>query len=159
MTLSGTVTQTALRTDFDALTLSLSSNTLLGQEDFPLTLRVASLAVAMDVSLRSVDFTAPDDLELRVLRVLVTHTAAVGNVTATLTVTDGDTAYLLDQTITVSVASLNGTAQASLDCRTTTQAKRLRLLRGVRYRLTLSTAATVDVGQATLLLRTRRRTR
>ena len=159
MTLSGTVTQTALRTDFDALTLSLSSNTLLGQEDFPLTLRVASLAVAMDVSLRSVDFTAPDDLELRVLRVLVTHTAAVGNVTATLTVTDGDTAYLLDQTITVSVASLNGTAQASLDCRTTTQAKRLRLLRGVRYRLTLSTAATVDVGQATLLLRSRRRTR
>jgi len=159
MTLSGTVTQTALRTDFDALTLSLSSNTLLGQEDFPLTLRVASLAVAMDVSLRSVDFTAPDDLELRVLRVLVTHTAAVGNVTATLTVTDGDTAYLLDQTISVSVASLNGTAQASLDCRTTTQAKRLRLLRGVRYRLTLSTAATVDVGQATLLLRSRRRTR
>jgi hypothetical protein len=113
----------------------------------------------MDVSLRSVDFTAPDDLELRVLRVLVTHTAAVGDVTATLTVTDGDTAYLLDQTISVSVASLNGTAQASLDCRTTTQAKRLRLLRGVRYRLTLSTAATVDVGQATLLLRTRRRTR
>ena len=159
MTLSGTVTQTALRTDFDALTTSLSSNTLLGQEDFPLTLRVASLAVAMDVSLRSVDFTSPDDLELRVLRVLVTHTAAVGNVTATLTVTDGDTAYLLDQTISVSVASLNGTAQASLDCRTTTQAKRLRLLRGVRYRLTLSTAATVDVGQATLLLRTRRRTR
>jgi hypothetical protein len=159
MTLSGTVTQTALRTDFDALTTSLSGNTLLGQEDFPLTLRVASLAVAMDVSLRSVDFTAPDDLELRVLRVLVTHTAAVGDVTATLTVTDGDTAYLLDQTISVSVASLNGTAQASLDCRTTTQAKRLRLLRGVRYRLTLSTAATVDVGQATLLLRTRRRTR
>jgi hypothetical protein len=159
MTLSGTVTQTALRTDFDALTTSLSSLTLLGQEDFPLTLRVASLAVAMDVSLRSVDFTAPDDLELRVLRVLVTHTAAVGNVTATLTVTDGDTAYLLDQTISVSVASLNGTAQASLDCRTTTQAKRLRLLRGVRYRLTLSTAATVDVGQAILLLRTRRRTR
>jgi hypothetical protein len=148
-----------LRTDFDALTPSLDSNTLLGQEDFPLTLRVSSLAVAMDVSLRSVDFTAPDDLELRVLRVLVTHTAAVGDVTATLTVTDGDTAYLLDQTISVSVTSLNGTAQASLDCRTTTQAKRLRLLRGVRYRLTLSTAATVDVGQATLLLRTRRRTR
>jgi hypothetical protein len=159
MTLSGTVTQTALRTDFDALTTSLSSNTLLGQEDFPLTLRVASLAVAMDVSLRSVDFTAPDDLELRVLRILVTHTAAVGDVTATLTVTDGDTAYLLDQTISISVASLSGTAQASLDCRTTTQAKRLRLLRGVRYRLTLSTAATVDVGQATLLLRSRRRTR
>jgi hypothetical protein len=159
MTLSGTVTQTALRTDFDALTLSLSSNTLLGQEDFPLTLRVASLAVAMDVSLRSVDFTAPDDLELRVLRVLVTHTAAVGNVTATLTVTDGDTAYLLDQTITIQVASIIGTAQETLDCRTTTQARRLRLMRGVRYRLTLSTAATVDVGQATLLLRTRRRTR
>jgi hypothetical protein len=113
----------------------------------------------MDVSLRSVDFTAPDDLELRVLRILVTHTAAVGDVTATLTVTDGDTAYLLDQTISISVASLSGTAQASLDCRTTTQAKRLRLLRGVRYRLTLSTAATVDVGQATLLLRSRRRTR
>jgi hypothetical protein len=159
MTLSGTVTQTALRTDFDALTTSLSSDALAGQLDFPIPLRVASLAVAMDVSLRSVDFTAPDDLELRVLRVLVTHTAAVGNVTATLTVTDGDTAYLLDQTISVSVASLSGTAQASLDCRTTTQAKRLRLLRGVRYRLTLSTAATVDVGQATLLLRSRRRTR
>jgi hypothetical protein len=113
----------------------------------------------MDVSLRSIDFTAPDDLELRVLRILVTHTAAVGDVTATLSVTDGDTTYLLDQTITKSVASVNGTAQDTLDCRTTTQAKRLRLLRGVRYRLTLSTAATVDVGQATLLLRTRRRTR
>lgn len=159
MTLSGTVTQAALRTDFDALTASLTTDALAGQADFPIALRVASLAVAMDVSLRSIDFTAPDDLELRVVRVLVTHTAAVGDVTATLTVTDGDTAYLLDQTITVSVASVNGTAQASLDCRTTTQAKRLRLLRGVRYRLTLSTAATVDVGQATLVLRTRRRTR
>jgi hypothetical protein len=159
MTLSGTVTQTALRTDFDALTSSLTTDAVAGQLDFPITIRVASLAVAMGVSVRSIDFTMPDDLELRVMRVLVTHTAAVGDVTATLTVTNGDTAYLLDQTITVSVASVNGTAQASLDCRTTTQAKRLRLLRGVRYRVTLSTAATVDVGQATLLLRSRRRTR
>lgn len=159
MTLSGTVTQTALRTDFDAQTANFTSDALFGQETATMLLRVASLTSVMDVSVRSFDFTAPDDVELRILRVMVTHTAAVGNVTATLTVTDGDTTYLLDQTISIAVASVNGTAHGVLDMRTTTQAKRLRLLRGVRYRLTLSTVATVDVAQAMLMIKTRRRTR
>lgn len=156
---TGTITAAALKANFDAATATITSQMQLGQVDHAVVYRKGVLAAADAVQLRSVDFTAGDDYEARALRVLCTHTAAGRTVTATLTQTDGDTSVLMDTDITVSVASINGTAQASLDLRTTT-GTRIMLFRGVRYRLTLSVdAATVDVGQVSLLLRTRRRRR
>jgi hypothetical protein len=107
-----------------------------------------------------VDFTAPDDLELRTLRCSVTSGTASIVVTAALTVTDGDTTYLLDNTVSVDVTSIVGTAHGNVDVRTTTNPIRVRLLRGVRYRLSISSpSATATNVSAALVLRTRRRRR
>ena len=159
MTLSGTVTQAALRTDFDALTTRINATMVDGQVDHPVLMRRPTLAVADDVSLRSIAWTPQDDAEVRVLRVNAIHTAAGITVTATLSVENGTTDYLMNDPPTVSVASVNGTAKASLDLRTVTGARQM-LFKGVRYRLTLSVVGgTLTEGQAVLLLRTRRRTR
>jgi hypothetical protein len=156
---TGATSAATLNANFDDATTRIDATMIAGRVDYPVHVRKATLAVADDVSVRSVMFTAPDDAEVRVLRVLSKHTTTGRTVTATLEQADGDTSLMLGQTISVSVASINGTAQASLDLRTTT-GTRIMLLRGVRYRLTLSTVGgSVDVGQATVLLRTRRRTR
>jgi hypothetical protein len=96
---------------------------------------------------------------LRVLRVLADHTTTGITVTAALEEANGDTDLTMGQAVNVSVASINGVAQASLDLRTTT-GRRIMLFRGVRYRLVLSAVGgTIDVAQATAVLRTRRRIR
>jgi len=157
--LTGTVSASVLRANFDDKTTRIDATAVAGQVDYPVHVRKGTLAVADDVSVRSVSFTAPDDMELRVLRVLCTHTTTGVTVTASIEQADGDTQLMMDATVSVSVASINGTAQASLDLRTTT-GRRIMLLRGVRYRLTVTaTGGTATVGQATALLRTRRRTR
>jgi hypothetical protein len=156
---TGTTDADVLTQNFNDARTRVEATMIAGRVDYPIHVRKASLAAADDVSLRSVAWTSADDAEVRVLRVLATHTAGGITVTATLEQFDGDTAFMMDAAVTVSVASVNGTAQASLDLRTTT-GRRIMLLRGVRYRLTLSaTGGTLDVGQATVLLRTRRRTR
>ncbi len=159
MTLSGSITQAALRTDFDALTANVSADSLAGDADVSISHLVLALATGTGVA-NFVDFTAPDDMEARVLRVCATDGTAARTVTAFLEQTDGDTAFLLDQTISKDVTTVVGTAQASLDLRTTTQSKRIKLIRGVRYRLRLSTTAgPVTSAQVTLVCRTRRRRR
>jgi len=156
---TGTTSASVLNANFDDATTRIDATMVAGRVDYPVHVRKATLAVADDVSVRSVAFTATDDMELRVLRVLCTHTAGGITLTATIEQADGDAAFMMDQTISVSVASINGTAQASLDLRTTT-GRRIMLLRGVRYRLRVAAVGgTADVGQATALLRTRRRTR
>jgi hypothetical protein len=156
---TGATSATTLNANFDDATTRIDATMVAGRVDYPIHVRKGTLAVADDVSLRSVAWTAADDSEVRVLRVLATHTTTGIDVTATLEQADGDTAFMMDAAVTVSVACINGTAQASLDLRTTT-GRRIMLLRGVRYRLTVSAAGgTVNVGQATVLLRTRRRTR
>lgn len=156
---TGTTDADVLNANFDDATTRIDATMVAGRVDYPVHVRKGTLAVADDVSVRSVTFTAPDDMELRVLRVLCTHTTTGITLTAAIEQADGDTAFMMDQTISVDVASINGTAQASLDLRTTT-GRRIMLLRGVRYRLKITAAGgTADVGQATALLRTRRRTR
>lgn len=160
MTLSGLIENTALIADFDARTSSLSAQASLDSYgDWPVLVRAAGSAMTNHASLRRIDFTPPDDFELRALRVLCLHTATGRTVTASLTVADGDSSFLLDHTISQAVASINGTANATLDCRTTTGAIRVKLLRGVRYRLALETTGAVSSAQAVLLLRSTRRTR
>ena len=156
---AGTTSAPTLNANFDDATARIDATMVAGRVDYPVTVRKGTLAVADDVSVRSVTFTAPDDMELRVLRVLCTHTTTGVTVTAALEQADGDAAFMMDQTISVDVASINGTAQASLDLRTTT-GTRIMLLRGIRYRLKVTASGgTATVGQAAALLRTRRRTR
>lgn len=156
---TGTITSAALRDNFDDKTTRIDAIAAVGQVDTPIFVRKAALAAADDESLRSVWFTAPDDMEVRVLRVLATHTAGGITVTASIAQADDLLDYTMGAVVEQTVASINGTAQATLDLRTTT-GRRIMLLRGIRYRVTIAaTGGTLDVGQATVLLRSRRRTR
>lgn len=157
MTLSGVVDASTLKTDFDQRTTPLSNQAVLGIVDHDVFHRVAAMATGAGV-LNFLDWMSPDDNELRVIRIRVEHSAASRVVTATLTQTDGDASFLVDQTFVATVTSVNGTVEATADFRTVT-GKRARLLRGVRYRLTLAVdaGATINVVQGTVVVRTRRR--
>ena len=156
---TGQIVSQTLRDNFDDKTTRIDAVAAVGQVDYPVFVRKASLAAADDESLRSVYFSAPDDMEVRVLRVLATHTAGGITVTASIAQADDLLDYTMGAVCEQSVTSINGTAQATLDLRTTT-GRRIMLLRGVRYRVTIAAAGgTLDVGQATVLLRTRRRAR
>lgn len=155
MTLSSTITASAIRTDLDAVRALLEVDTQ-QDTDFCVPLRISTLADTTNVSLRSIAFTPRDDYEVRVLAVRATDTVAGRVVSATLEVDSGDTSYLLDKTISASLTTVNGTADGRTDLRTVT-GDRIRLVKGVRYRLTLAnaTAGTTVGGPiiANLLLR------
>lgn len=156
---TGVIDPGVLILNFDDKTTRIDAVAAVGQVDTPVFVRKASLAAADDESLRSVYFSAPDDMEVRVLRVLATHTAGGITVTASIAQADDLLDYTMGAICEQSVTSINGTTQATLDLRTTT-GRRIMLLRGVRYRVTIAAAGgTLDVGQATVLLRTRRRAR
>lgn len=136
------ITLTELRTAFDAQTATITANKRLGQKDNEPSLRLATLADTTALLSRSIAWTQQSDQELRTMFLRVTDGTAGRVITATLTVDDiEDRAdmWLLDQTFSVSVTTINGTTQASLDVRTTT-GKRVRLLSGVRYRLDIANA-------------------
>jgi hypothetical protein len=157
---TGLIVAADIQAEYDTLLISINNQSLRGQKDFAIPLMVPALTTSTALSARIVDFTAPDDLELRTLRCSVTSGMAGIIVTAALTVTDGDTTYLLDNTVSVSVTSIVGTAHGNVDVRSTTNPIRVRLLRGVRYRLSISSpSATATNVSAALVLRTRRRRR
>lgn len=157
---TGTVSASTLRANFDDATTTLAGAFTAGVKDHV----VSHIALAFSGTGTAVadflDFRPPDDMEVRVLRIVATDGTAGRTVTATLTQTDGDTSYLLDQTFSVSATTVIGTVNANLDCRTVTQSRRVVLARGVRFRLTLATSAgPVTSLQAALVLRTVRRLR
>jgi len=156
---SGLISENDIHDEYDNIIVALNTQSTLGDNDFCIPLNVPALTTSTTVPASSVDFTAPDDLEFRTLR--LSTTGVVGpTVTATLTVTDGDSSFLLDHTVSVPVVSIAGTAHGNVDARSTTQAIRVRLLRGVRYRLAVtSNSATATAVSAALVLRTRRRRR
>lgn len=158
---TGTVTAATLRSNFDDATAQLTTNSIAGRKDWTHTLRLTTLTTGLALSLRTVAFTMFDDAEVRVFFLRVTDTAAGATVTATLTQDEGATEFLLDNTVSISVAAINGTVDSrssSEDDFRTTTGPRFTLKRGVRYRLTVATAA-ADVGVTIvgLQLRTRRR--
>lgn len=156
---TGVIKEVDLRINFDDKTNTLTSNALAGKSDHVVTVVRYSLGTTDDVSLRCVDFTPVDDYEVRVLRLTLDDSTASRTVAATVTVTDGDTTFLLDKTVSVSGTTVVGTAHANLDLRTVT-GDRLRLLKGVPYRLTIGqpSAGPVNRAQASLVLRSLRRT-
>ena len=156
---TGAVTAAALNANFDDKTSTLSTQATAGQKDANITLQVVGLTTSTALALRVIDFTAPDDLEIRVIRVEVTDTGTGATVTATVAESDGADITMVGGPYSQSVAGISGTARETLDCRTVTTERRMRLVRGVRYRLTLSTTATVTSATAVLQVRSRRATR
>lgn len=156
---TGTVTQAALRNNFDDKTTTLTNNALAGQADHVVFVMRRSLATTDGISLRCVDFTPVDDYEIRVLRLTLEDGTAGRTVTTAVTVADGDATFLLDKTVSLTGTTVIGTTHANLDLRTTT-GDRLRLLKGVPYRLIIGapSAGPVTRAQASLVLRSRRRT-
>jgi hypothetical protein len=148
---TGVISLTTLRSNLDDKTSTQLTNARAGAKDQTRVLRIPSLVSATALSLRTRAWTQQDDQELRV--VYATGTADAGSrvLTITLSVDNGDTLFLVDQTVTATVTS---SGAAIFDTRTlatgdyrTTTGVRLRLLRGVRYRLTAAT----DAGTWTLL--------
>lgn len=143
MTLSGTITASALRTDFDQHRSTLATNARAGRKDQTRVLRIAAMTSATDLSLRSYAWTQADDHELRILYGRGT-TDGAATLTVTLAVENGDDTFLAEQTVTAAVtaggASTVDTRPTATDYRTTT-GTRLRLLKGVRYRLSVAVSA------------------
>lgn len=155
---TSTITAADLNANFDDKTTALLTNARSGRKDGVIPLRLGSLASSADLSLRSIAWTQQDDHELRVITIRATDTAARA-ISATLTVDNADTTFLVDQTISVALTTVNGTADARTDFRTTT-GTRVRLLKGVRYRLAIVNTSGGTVGgplQATIQVRTGRR--
>ena len=152
---TGTVTQATLRANFDDKTSTLTTNAQAGKTDHVVYVQRLALNTTDDISVRCVDFTPVDDYELR-LR--LGDTVASRTVTATVTVTDGDTTFLLDKTISVTGTTIIGVSNAYLDLRTVT-GNRLRLLKGVPYRLTIGapSAGPLTSAMASIVLRSLRR--
>jgi hypothetical protein len=155
---TGTITESALRSNFDDKTATLTANAASGRTDHVVFVHRLNLDTSDDISVRSIDFTPVDDYEVRLLRLTLTDGTASRTVAATVTVTDGDTTFLLDKTISVTGTTAVGTSNANLDLRTVS-GDRLRLLKGVSYRLAIGapSAGPVTSAQASLVLRSVRR--
>lgn len=159
---SGVTSAATLNANFDDATTQLTTNAVQGQKDQTILLYVASLTNATVLPLRTVAWTQADDMEVRVVFGAGTADAGSRTLTVTLSVDNGDTAFLNDTTVSLTVTS---SGAAAFDTRTAgsgeytvTDGTRLRLLKGVRYRLTLATdAGTWTDAEACVQLRTVRR--
>jgi hypothetical protein len=142
---TGSVSLTTLRSNFDDKTSTVLSNSRVGAKDQTRVFRIPTLVAATALSLRTIAWTQQDDQELRIIYGTGAADAGSRTLTVTLSVDNGDTVFLVDNTVSVSVTS---SGAATFDTRTagsgdyrTTSGTRLRLAKGVRYRLTASTDA------------------
>ncbi len=145
------ISASQLNTNFDDATSALTSQAILGQVDgnvFLLLTTAGQLASAADISLRSIAWTPTDDQELRIAFIRATDTAA-NAITLVLVVENSDTAFLVDQSISIPLTTVNGTIDSRTagdeDYRTTTGI-RVKLLKGVRYRLTMVNVSGATIG-------------
>lgn len=141
---TGVISLSTLRANLDDQTAVMLTNMRAGAKDFTRFLRLDSLASGADVSLRSTAWTQPDDQELRILMARVTNTA-VRVIGIALEVENGDTVFLVDNSVVVPLSTSNGTTDTRTDYRTTT-GTRLRLARGVRYRLSFTNTSGFTIG-------------
>jgi hypothetical protein len=164
VTLSGTISAADLNTNFNDKTSTLITNATLGQKDFQVDLEAFDVDnTSARVPYQTLDFTAPDDLELRVMGLFLNSASAVPLITLTLTAIDIDqnsaSVYLLDQTVTVTCQAVVGEANATRDDRQASSTTKIFLKKGITYRMrmTSSSATVVDYAQAFIYCRTRRR--
>jgi len=138
------ISLTQLRSNFDDKTATLLTNARAGAKDQVVSLYLASLTSGASEFSRSVAWTQQDDAELRLLMARVTDTGARA-IGLALTVENGDTLFLVDHSIALSFNTVNGTTDQRTDYRTTT-GTRVRLLKGVRYRLAFTNTSGGTVG-------------
>lgn len=161
----GTTNAANIRAQFDASRAGLQTAFSAGDSDNGLTFDVSSLTTATAEALRSLEFVAPDDLELRVLGLSADHGAITNVVTCTLTQQDvgtvtTPTVYILDEDWVVSL-TCSGSAEEEFarQAYMTTSGSRLMLKRGVAYKLTLATdGGTITRATGTIYWRVKRRT-
>lgn len=163
ITLSGTISASDLNSNFNEELAAMATNMARSGKDLQYDLDVRDILSTTDISLRSMDFVAPAQLELRAVSVVVWNPDATPRVvTGTLTaVDDSGTAvpkYLLNQTVSVSVTA-NSAAEFTgtrANYQTSTGTK-IFLNKGVVYRLTLSVdvASAVDRAVLTIVCRNR----
>lgn len=110
---------------------------------------------------RKIEFTPQDDLELQMIGLTVNGGFAGRAFTAELTVVGGVTKYLLDETVSVSHTLSGSSKESTRTTFTSATGRKVFLVRGVAYALTLSaaSASATDLVQGTLYLRARRRRR
>lgn len=144
VTLDGTIEASELLNNYDDLTSTLAANAILGQCDQPIFVFVRSMTSATVVSLRTVAFTLQDDAEVRICYGYGTADAGSRLLTVALEVDSSDATYLVNHTITATVTSAGAGlthTRPTLTDLTDTTGTRVRLKKGVRYRLTISTDA------------------
>lgn len=166
VTLSGTISAADLNTNFGDKTSSLQSTAQAGKVTWQYDLECLDLVTSTSVALRTLDFTAPDDLEFVVLCLNAWNSTAVTRIaTGTLTAIDVNeqsaSKYLLGQPISLSVTCTAASTEynATRDDRTASTATKIWLAKGVTYRLQVSqdTATVLDRVVLSLVVASRRR--
>ena len=161
---TGTVSASTLNANFDDKTAAIAAANAAGQKDQTVTCIKQALAAGDLVANRSYAWTQQDDATVQILYAGGTVAGAGVTLTVTLTVDNSDTRFLVDNTCTATVTS---SGAGYVDTRSGTQTDfrtvtgfRMRLLKGVRYRLTLSTSGGAGVTDAVggVQLRSVRRT-
>lgn len=144
MTLSGDITADDLNDEFDAQTATINAQAVEGQKDCPVILRLESLASGEPEGVRSYAWTQQDDQQDRIFWFRVTDTGARA-VSASLTVDganedNGNARFMTDNVVSIDLTTINGI----VDSRDTYQddfrdpeGTPFRLLKGIRYRLTV----------------------
>lgn len=161
MTLSGTISASSLNSHFSGKFTDLNASPT--NKDFQYDIEVFDLASSLGVGLRTLDFTVPDDLELRVVGMTLYSASAVPTATLTLTAIDIDqnsaSAYLLDQTISISKQAVVGSTSATRDDRQASTTTKIFLKKGITYRIQLSSnsATVIDRVHAFVYARARKR--
>lgn len=163
-TLSGTITHTALNNNFSDKVSAINSNNIRNKKDFLYELDAIDVASGTDESLRVLDFTAPQDLEV-IITGLTVYSPDATSRTTTMTLRAIDPAsgiviprYTDGTDPDVSVVS-NAAAEfsATRENFQSTSGDKLFLIEGVTYRITISvsTASVLDRVVAMVLCRAR----
>lgn len=164
---SGTILSSELNTEFDAQRTTINTNASAAGKPFQYELEVKGLTNTTNVGLRTLDFVAPDDLEVRLFGLTSYSASNVPNTTATLTgiALDANGAvattltYMSDLTVSLTIDQ-SATENNARTAFTTTSGNRFWLVKGASYRIQVSsdsaTATTRTI--AFLLVRAVRRT-
>ncbi len=165
-TLTGTTSHTALNNNFsDKLdSIKAVNNISSSGKTFDKMLDCDALSSTTLVGLRQITFTPEDDYELIGAILRVTSGTASITITAVLRAILPDTEeeiskYMSSDTFSMSLTTIVGTNEATRVDKTSTTAKKLYLIKGITYRLILtsSSATAVTRAYAKLILRVRRR--
>lgn len=164
---AGTILKSELDTEFAANTSALTTNAKAGAKDWQVDLDLRTLLDTTNVGKRTVDFTAPDDCELRVMGFSAFGDGS-GSASTTLTLSCVDssgaalTDPLLGKTIDITASVASGATTETNATRDDYQAStgdKHFLRKGNTYRLQVATASTVGLARfhGYVLLRSRRR--